>query len=101
LIRYPGDPHHRIWLPFVNTAKWKVISTNNKVRNLEIGDGQFEPPSKVMQTAVTPRSGSNSIESYWLSEPQPGDPTLGYITIFYFSELSSSPATQCDSNTSP
>uniref|UniRef100_K3ZCY0 Malectin-like domain-containing protein n=1 Tax=Setaria italica TaxID=4555 RepID=K3ZCY0_SETIT len=42
IVRYPDDPHDRIWLPFVNTAKWEEISTNNKVRNLD--EDKFEVP---------------------------------------------------------
>ncbi|PUZ65112.1 hypothetical protein GQ55_3G197100 [Panicum hallii var. hallii] len=85
IVRYPDDPHDRVWLPFVNTARWEAISTSNKVRNLD--DSEFAAPSKVMQTAITPRNASGRIEFFWLSEPQPGDPTPGYIVILHFSEL--------------
>ncbi|RCV16866.1 hypothetical protein SETIT_3G172900v2 [Setaria italica] len=58
-------------------------------------------PSEVMQTAITPRNGSNSIEFYWFSEPQPGDPTVGYIAIFHFSEQPPYLLSDCIYNTEP
>ncbi|KAK8457377.1 hypothetical protein SEVIR_3G177000v4 [Setaria viridis] len=85
IIRYPDDPRDRVWLPLVNTAMWDVISTTNKVQNLD--KDPFEAPSKVMQTAITPRNGSDNITLFWDSEPQPRFPTPGYILILHFSEL--------------
>ncbi|GJM89514.1 hypothetical protein PR202_ga05715 [Eleusine coracana subsp. coracana] len=85
IIRYPDDLHDRIWFPWVNPTNWAVLSTTNRVQNLD--DDIFEAPSKVMQTAITPRNASMNIEFYWDSEPQPKDPTPGYIGILYFSEL--------------
>ncbi|GJN14996.1 hypothetical protein PR202_gb01880 [Eleusine coracana subsp. coracana] len=83
--RYPDDQHDRIWFPWVNPTKWAALSTTNRVQNLD--DDIYEAPSKVMQTAITPRNASMNIEFYWDSEPQPKDPTPGYIGILHFSEL--------------
>nr|CAB3460129.1 unnamed protein product [Digitaria exilis] len=90
--RYPDDPRDRVWYPFVDVfddttiSFWDVISTMNSVQNTVYN--LFESPSKVMQTAIIPRSGSNTISFYWNFEPKPRDPTPGqYFAIMYFSEL--------------
>ncbi|KAG8086153.1 hypothetical protein GUJ93_ZPchr0010g8644 [Zizania palustris] len=85
VIRYPDDPHDRAWLPWINPADWSEISTTRTVENTD--DDKFAAPSAVMQTAITPRNGSASIEFIWESAPQPKDPTPGYVAIFHFSEL--------------
>ncbi|KAJ1263726.1 hypothetical protein BS78_09G208200 [Paspalum vaginatum] len=84
IVRYPDDPHDRVWLPLVDTAAWDTISTTSTVQNF--ADGKFEAPSKVMQTAIIPSNGS-SIRLSWNSAPQPKDPTPGYIVILHLSEL--------------
>ncbi|KAF8725795.1 hypothetical protein HU200_020354 [Digitaria exilis] len=83
IVMYPDDPHDRVWLPWV-FEDTTSISTSNGVNT---GDGTFEAPSKVMQTAIIPRDGSNTIKFRWRSKPQPRDPTPEYIAIMYFSEL--------------
>lgn len=85
MIRYPDDPYDRIWFPMVDATKWVGISTTKKVINVN-GD-VFEAPSKVMQTAITPRNASNNIELTWLPKPRPQDPTPGYFVAMHFSEL--------------
>ncbi|KAF0927288.1 hypothetical protein E2562_031492 [Oryza meyeriana var. granulata] len=85
LIRYPEDTHDRTWLPFVNPGDWLEISTTRTVDN--VVDDKFGAPTAVMQTAVTPRNASKSIEFSWDSAPQPKDPTPGYIAIFHIAEL--------------
>ncbi|OEL26035.1 Receptor-like protein kinase [Dichanthelium oligosanthes] len=85
IVRYPDDPHDRFWLPWVDATSWDSISTTKNVQNID--SDLFEAPSKVMQTAITPRNGSGNIEFYWDPEPQPKDPTPGYIGIMHFSEL--------------
>ncbi|XP_062180192.1 putative leucine-rich repeat receptor-like protein kinase At2g19210 [Phragmites australis] len=85
LVRYPDDPHDRVWIPWVDTASWNSLSTTLRVQNID--NDLFEAPSKVMQTAITPRNASKNIEFFWDSEPQPKDPTPGYIGIMHFSEL--------------
>ncbi|RLN00391.1 putative leucine-rich repeat receptor-like protein kinase [Panicum miliaceum] len=62
---------------------WGRLSTTQDVRI----DDTFEAPSKVMQTAITPRDASKNIEFFWDYTWQPKDqPSLGYIPIMYFSE---------------
>jgi hypothetical protein len=45
-----------------------------------------------MQTAITPRNASKSIEFYWDSELRPNDPSPGYIAVLYFAELEALPS---------
>ncbi|WVZ99319.1 LOW QUALITY PROTEIN: hypothetical protein U9M48_044640 [Paspalum notatum var. saurae] len=88
IVRYPDDPHDRVWTPLVNTTAWDTISTTSTVQNYQ--NDEFEAPSKVMQTAITPLNGSSNSsidELFWYSELQPKDPTPKYIAIMYFSEL--------------
>ncbi|CAN6350414.1 unnamed protein product [Urochloa humidicola] len=85
IVRYPDDPHDRFWLPWVDATSWSSMSTTQRVQNLD--NDLFEAPSKVMQTAITPRNVSQNIEFSWDPEPQPRDPTPGYIGIMHFSEL--------------
>ncbi|KAL6618903.1 hypothetical protein ACP70R_034042 [Stipagrostis hirtigluma subsp. patula] len=85
IVRYPDDPHDRIWTPWVDDARWRPISTAKKVINMA-GD-EFEAPPKVMQTAITPRNASGNIEFYWLAMPQPRNPAPGYLAVMHFAEL--------------
>ncbi|OEL26034.1 putative LRR receptor-like serine/threonine-protein kinase [Dichanthelium oligosanthes] len=86
IIRYPDDPHDRVWIPWVDTATWNSVSTTLRVEDTS-NDDIFEVPTKVMQTAITPRNASQNIEFFWDPEPQPKDPTPGYIANMHFSEL--------------
>ncbi|TVU20523.1 hypothetical protein EJB05_36736, partial [Eragrostis curvula] len=85
VVRYPDDPHDRLWFPKVNATVWNEISTSNKVQNIE--NDLFEAPSKVMQTAITPRNASGNIKLIWDADPQPKDPTPGHIVILHFTEV--------------
>ncbi|XBH97565.1 hypothetical protein VPH35_127219 [Triticum aestivum] len=86
VIRYPDDPHDRIWVPRVNSATWTEITTTNTVQHEE-GD-LFEVPTAVMQTVIMPRrNASNGIEFSWDPVAQSSDPSPGYIAIMHFSEL--------------
>ncbi|XP_044957311.1 receptor-like protein kinase At3g21340 [Hordeum vulgare subsp. vulgare] len=86
VIRYPDDPHDRIWFPRVNSATWTEITTTNTVHHEE--SDLFEVPTAVMQTAIMPRRNtSNSIEFSWDPLAQLSDPSPGYIAIMHFSEL--------------
>ncbi|XP_048546518.1 leucine-rich repeat receptor-like serine/threonine-protein kinase At2g14510 isoform X2 [Triticum urartu] len=49
-IRYPDDPHDRIWVEWSARPEWLPISTTNKVHN-NVTDF-FEVPSAVMQTGI-------------------------------------------------
>ncbi|RLN29043.1 putative leucine-rich repeat receptor-like protein kinase [Panicum miliaceum] len=84
-VRYPDDPHDRFWYPWLDATSWSSISTSKRVQNLD--KDLFEAPSKVMQTAVTPRNASSNIEFSWDAEPHPKDPAPGYIGILHFSEV--------------
>ncbi|RLN00334.1 putative leucine-rich repeat receptor-like protein kinase [Panicum miliaceum] len=87
VVRYPDDPYDRVWLPWLDATVWDTVSTAKRVLNVEAD--LFEAPSKVMQTAITPRGGNTSdrIEFSWTSRPQPRDPAPRYILVLYFSEL--------------
>ncbi|CAL4894508.1 unnamed protein product [Urochloa decumbens] len=84
-VRYPDDPHDRVWAPWIDAAAFDVISTTNKVLNIE--DDLFDAPSKVMQTAITPLNATKPIYFYWDSKPQLRDPTPQYVAVMYFSDL--------------
>ncbi|KAF8727330.1 hypothetical protein HU200_018932 [Digitaria exilis] len=85
IVRYPDDPHDRFWYPWVDATSWGSISTTERVQNID--NDLFEAPSKVMQTAVTPRNASSNIQFFWDNDPQPNDPSPGYIGILHFSEV--------------
>jgi hypothetical protein len=89
IVRYPDDPHDRLWIPSVDAANWTVISTTSWVQNIQ--KDLFGAPSKVMQTAITPSNASRNIELFWEPRPVPKDPSLGYITVMHFSELQELP----------
>ncbi|CAN6341785.1 unnamed protein product [Urochloa humidicola] len=85
-VRYPDDPHDRIWVPWFDATIWDVVSTMQRVQNYEMD--RFEAPSKVMQTAITPRNASKNIEFVWNSMMSHKDRSLpGYMLITHFSEL--------------
>ncbi|XP_048556797.1 probable LRR receptor-like serine/threonine-protein kinase At1g05700 [Triticum urartu] len=84
IVRYPVDPHDRVWLPKSDAKMWSSISTTETVQS----DGDvFEVPSMVMQTAVTPLNAAMNLEIIWSPNPQPQNQSLGYLIIMHFSEL--------------
>ncbi|CAL4893908.1 unnamed protein product [Urochloa decumbens] len=87
LVRYPDDPHDRIWVPWFDATVWDVVSTTQRVRN--VNNDRFEAPSKVMQTAITPRNASKNIVFFWdNSLMQAKDQSSqGYMLIAHYSEL--------------
>jgi hypothetical protein len=85
IVRYPDDPHDRIWYPMVDTTRWTEISTTQKVQSRD--NDFFEAPSAVLQTAIRPQNASHNLEFTWSSEPTPMDPSPGYIVILHFAEL--------------
>ncbi|XBJ11771.1 hypothetical protein VPH35_016418 [Triticum aestivum] len=86
VVRYPDDPYDRIWMPWFNTVGSTEISTEKKVQNTE--HDPFEVPTAVMQTAISPRNGSDKIELSWDFESQlHHNPSPGYFVILHFSEL--------------
>ena len=74
-----------MWFPWVNSSSWTEISTTRRVKYE--ADSPFEAPMAVMQTAIRPRNASHNIEFDWEPQPQPNDPSPGYIIIMHFSEL--------------
>ncbi|XP_073007771.1 probable LRR receptor-like protein kinase At1g51890 isoform X2 [Typha latifolia] len=76
IIRYPDDPHDRIWKPLTNTAN--LISTTSIVRNYQTD--LFEAPSAVMQTATTTAGINDTIEFYWDSE-------ISNVGPYYYANL--------------
>ncbi|GJN14998.1 hypothetical protein PR202_gb01882 [Eleusine coracana subsp. coracana] len=85
LVRYPDDPYDRAWNPWLNMEVWSEISTDKEVQGKP--NAHLEVPSKVMQTAITPRDGSMSIDLPWDAEPNHVYPMPGYICIMYVAEL--------------
>ncbi|KAK1699305.1 hypothetical protein QYE76_016002 [Lolium multiflorum] len=90
IVRYPDDPHDRIWFTWVDTVTWAEISTTQTVQTIE--EDLFQAPSAVLQTAITPRNVSGNILLTWSSKPTPMDPSPGYIFILHFAELQALPA---------
>ena len=84
-IRYPDDPHDRIWYPWVDSVTWTEISTTKEVRSID--NGVFEAPSAVLRTAIMPRNASQNLKFTWSSQPTPFDPSPGYIVILHLTEL--------------
>ncbi|CAL5095908.1 unnamed protein product [Urochloa decumbens] len=86
-----GTRHHykvhqkEVLIQIITSSEWRSISTTSRVNNVE--NDKFEAPSAVMQTAITPSNASRNIQFSWDPEPQPSDPSPGYIAIMYFSEL--------------
>ncbi|XP_064958468.1 probable LRR receptor-like serine/threonine-protein kinase MEE39 [Musa acuminata AAA Group] len=75
--RFPIDPYDRVWNPY-NDPSWLTLSTDSTVDNRL---DSFEPPSAVMQTAVTPASGSQ-LAFAWDSV----SPDDKLYTILHFAE---------------
>ncbi|KAM3411906.1 hypothetical protein ACQJBY_003527 [Aegilops geniculata] len=86
-IRYPDDPHDRIWIELPTGYGWSPISTTNKVQN-DVND-VFEAPSAVTQTGVTSINSSRPI--FFTQDAQPNgnakDPAPGYVFMMYMAEL--------------
>ncbi|XP_047044151.1 putative leucine-rich repeat receptor-like protein kinase At2g19210 [Lolium rigidum] len=85
VIRFPDDPHDRFWFPESKPTEWSEIATPLKVQHYD--NDNFDVPSVVMQTAVTPMNASKPIEYSWDAEPSPKNPAPGYTCILHFSEL--------------
>uniref|UniRef100_A0A452ZLJ5 Malectin-like domain-containing protein n=1 Tax=Aegilops tauschii subsp. strangulata TaxID=200361 RepID=A0A452ZLJ5_AEGTS len=85
-VRYPDDPHDRIWEPWFDTVTWATISTSSKVEH-DVNKDFFEAPTPVLQTAIWPRNASGNLDFNWRLEPTPNDPSPGCIFILHFAEL--------------
>nr|CAB3448880.1 unnamed protein product [Digitaria exilis] len=86
IIRYPLDPHDRLWSTYDTIPSWKEVSATSVVQNY-LTDA-YDVPSAVMQNAAAPVNGSR-IDFSW----DPSDPSVNissrYFFVFYFSELQS------------
>ncbi|URE13391.1 receptor-like protein kinase [Musa troglodytarum] len=80
-VRFPSDPHDRIWNPFDETTSLTKTSTNLTVENPV--DDHFEAPHVVMKTAVVPVN-STKLELSLATEPGGLDE---YYAVLHFSEL--------------
>ncbi|XP_044362490.1 putative leucine-rich repeat receptor-like protein kinase At2g19210 [Triticum aestivum] len=85
IIRFPDDPYDRLWYPRSDATMWTERSTTERVDGFD--SGSFEAPMAVLQTAITPLNASGSINFGWDTEPQPNNPSPGYLAVFYFAEL--------------
>ncbi|VAH21457.1 unnamed protein product [Triticum turgidum subsp. durum] len=85
IIRYPVDPYDRVWIPWADPKEWTEISTTRQVQS---DDDDYEVPSAVMQTAVTPLNASKkNLDISWDPVPQPRNPSPGYFIVMHVSEL--------------
>ncbi|KDO40731.1 hypothetical protein CISIN_1g0049352mg, partial [Citrus sinensis] len=75
---YPDDIYDRIWLPN-SLPNSEPINTTSDI----ISMNDYQGPSTVMQTAVIPTNGSNSLQLSW----EPNDPKFLYYAYLYFSEF--------------
>uniref|UniRef100_K3YPU5 non-specific serine/threonine protein kinase n=1 Tax=Setaria italica TaxID=4555 RepID=K3YPU5_SETIT len=86
IVRYPLDPHDRLWSTYDTIPSWKETSATSVVQNY-LTDA-YDVPSAVMQNAATPVNGSR-IDFSW----DPSDPSVNissrYFFVFYFAELQS------------
>ncbi|KAK1684508.1 hypothetical protein QYE76_045356 [Lolium multiflorum] len=90
LIRYPNDTYDRVWVPQTN-QEWFTISTRLTVA-MPVDDDDHKPnydvPSVVMQTAVTPvNTTKNLIWFPWEAQPNHIYPLPGLLPVLYFAEL--------------
>ncbi|XP_078168529.1 putative leucine-rich repeat receptor-like protein kinase At2g19210 [Carex rostrata] len=83
IIRYPDDPHDRMWKPWSNVPYWTEITTTSHIENLD--NDIFDVPSAVLQTAVTPVNSSADLQFFWEVDPLDKDPS--YLVNLHFSEL--------------
>ncbi|XP_031268841.1 putative leucine-rich repeat receptor-like protein kinase At2g19210 [Pistacia vera] len=84
-FRYKDDIYDRIWTPY-NSQNWTPISSPFTVHTRNI----FQPPSEVMQTAIIPENGSDSLQFSW----EPSDPDYQYYLYLYIAEVQNLPENQ-------
>ncbi|VAH79593.1 unnamed protein product [Triticum turgidum subsp. durum] len=82
IVRYPSDPHDRVWKVLANLRSWNPTNTTGTVRYVA-GD-QFEVPSAVMQTAATVDDGF-SLRFYW--DAYESNKELDYFAVLHMAEL--------------
>ncbi|KAM3332405.1 hypothetical protein ACQJBY_027920 [Aegilops geniculata] len=82
IVRYPSDPHDRVWKVLANLRSWNPANTTGTVRYVA-GD-EFEVPSAVMQTAATVDDGF-SLRFYW--DAYESNKELDYFAVLHMAEL--------------
>ncbi|KAJ8638564.1 hypothetical protein MRB53_012831 [Persea americana] len=85
-IRYPDDPYDLLWRPFDN-INWSPFNTSSRVTNPNVA---FQPPSKVMMTAVRPAAESDALYYNWDVD----DLSLQLQVYMHFAELEQLDASQ-------
>ncbi|XP_035814979.1 probable LRR receptor-like serine/threonine-protein kinase At1g05700 isoform X3 [Zea mays] len=86
VVRYPLDPHDRIWLAYGAVPAWTEASATSVVRNY-LAD-PYDAPSAVMQSAATPSDGSVLSFSWDTSDDRSVDASSAtYLLVLYFAEL--------------
>ncbi|RWR78162.1 putative LRR receptor-like serine/threonine-protein kinase [Cinnamomum micranthum f. kanehirae] len=78
-IRYPDDPYDLLWRPF-DDINWSPFNTSSTVTNPNV---EFQPPSKVMMTAVRPTAESDALYYDWTVD----DLSLQLQVYMHFAEL--------------
>ncbi|XP_059639327.1 probable LRR receptor-like serine/threonine-protein kinase At1g05700 [Cornus florida] len=81
LVLYKDDVYDRIWRPC--SENYKKLSTPSSDSTIK-SDGLYQPPSKVMSSAITP---SDTWESLYLPPWQPVSPTDQFYIYLYFAEV--------------
>ncbi|XP_062156019.1 LRR receptor-like serine/threonine-protein kinase IOS1 [Alnus glutinosa] len=80
--RYPDDVHDRYWASTYNDFSWTNLSTNLIVDSQRHNDYQL--PSVVMSTAVTPSNGNAPMEAFqWESD----NASTEYYVYMHFAEV--------------
>ncbi|CAM8917208.1 unnamed protein product [Rhodiola kirilowii] len=78
-IRFDDDSYDRIWKPIDWSRSMSYLNTTLSIGN----DNLYEPPVKVLRTAITPKNASNWLQFYWSS----GDIKTQYYIYMHFAEL--------------
>lgn len=80
-FRYPYDVFDRIWYPYNEYAFYRQLNTSLTVD--ANGHNNHHPAAIVMETAITPKNASQSIDLWWESD----DENTQYYIYFHFAEL--------------
>ncbi|XP_057977166.1 putative leucine-rich repeat receptor-like protein kinase At2g19210 [Malania oleifera] len=79
VIRYKDDVYDRIWFAAINSPSWGKLSTPFTINN----GNDYQPPSKVLQSAITPIRSNSSLNLYW----KPDDLTSSFCLYMHFAEI--------------
>ncbi|PWA64877.1 root hair specific 16 [Artemisia annua] len=77
--RYTDDMYDRIWSPYTSPS-WDSLRTSIEID--VSGDG-YRAPNEVMQTAATPKNGTESLEFSWSTS----DSNAQFYIYMYFADL--------------